>query len=182
MTTITLLDGFSCRGIVISLDGDRIDIDGPSGAITADDVAIVRQHKPEIMDYLRSHLGPASNPETSLDASLPDPCGTTCQFCGSAELFDADDPPGILCDVCGQLIWIDEGESLQKVGCRDLEAMSPNEIPACGQCSRLCDTELVSGDWQCSRCDPRSKVRRRETYRMIERAERIRRGKRRAFR
>ncbi len=177
----TVLTDLSDRGIVISLAGDSLAYDAPPDTLTDADVAILRRYKPEIMDHLRSHHRTTDEPEPEpvTEPPQPAPSGPTCQFCGSADLFDSDDPEGIRCDGCGHLTWIGVESSLRKVGWHDhdLGAMAPEDIPACDQCSRLCDTELVSGDWRCSRCDPRSNVRRRETNRLLKLAEGIRQGK-----
>jgi hypothetical protein len=54
-----------------------------------------------------------------------------------------------------------------------LDEVDPQDIPACPVCGDLCDTELLSGDWRHSRCDPDSADRRTRTLRLLRHVERI---------
>ncbi len=88
-----------------------------------------------------------------------------CQFCESMRLGDCDNPPGIRCDDCGSLVWIDDGETIRKVGWNDhdLGSMAPDDLPTCCDCGRLCDTQTLDDAWHCSRCDASAASRRKET-------------------
>lgn len=94
----------------------------------------------------------------------PDSVEFRCQFCESVRLSECHDPPGIRCDDCGCLVWIDDGESLCKVGWHDhdLGAMAPEDLPPCGDCGRSCDTQTLDDAWHCSRCLPDEATARRD--------------------
>lgn len=133
MTPLDLVRDLSARGVVVALVGSEVKLRGPAEVLTGDDIAVLRQHKAAILDYLRSR----SQVARELPSEDPDP---GCQFCGSASLKDCNIPPGVRCDHCG----------------------------------RLCDTELVSGKWRCSRCDPGAEARRLHTAKLFRTAEWIR--------
>jgi hypothetical protein len=109
--------------------------------------------------------------------SLPDVGdGPKCHHCGSGGLSDCEDPPGIRCDACGMLVWLDDGQSLRRVGWHDHDwaAIDPNDVPTCETCGRLCDTLTVDDAWLCSRCDSVATIGRRKIERLMQQAKSIR--------
>ena len=114
---------------------------------------------------------PADPPDDNADSPLSE--STLCQFCGSANLIDSDDPPGIRCDGCGRLAWIDDGQSLIKVGWHDpyLASMAPDDLPTCDRCGDLCDTQTLDDRWHCSHCFPaESAIRRARSRQLMSRS------------
>lgn len=163
MNTELLIERLSVRGIIVTLVGDEVKLRGPERLLTDADVDPLRKHKPAILAYLRSHHGTANEPlpERATEPLHRSPIAPTCQFCGASDRVPANDPNGVRCNACGHLIEIGEGEARSKVQWHDHDcgSMAPEGTPVCDRCTSLCDTELVSGDWRCSRCDPNATVR-----------------------
>lgn len=110
---------------------------------------------------------PPEEPPTELPTEPPPVGSVACQFCESTRLDDCENPPGIRCDDCGRLTWIDDGETLCKVGGHDddLAEMAPEDVATCDDCGRLCDTQTNDDAWHCSRCLPDAAAERRKRTR-----------------
>jgi hypothetical protein len=153
---------------------------GRGGALLAGLFGDVDALTPEpVPESMRSPVPPP--PVTvaePMNAEPPPVAGPACQYCESVRLADCENPPGIRCDDCGRLAWIDDGESLHRVGWHDhdLGSMAPEELPTCDGCGRLCDTQTLDDVWHCSRCLPDdAAARRKRTKTFLSHAADVRR-------
>lgn len=58
MTAQALVEQFRARGVTLRPDGDLLRF-RPKSALTPEDLALLRQRKPEILDYLRAQASPS---------------------------------------------------------------------------------------------------------------------------
>lgn len=121
-------------------------------------------------------VDPPAESGTDSTNGKPPPVVCVCQFCESTWREDCENPQGIRCNDCGRLIWIDDGQSLLKVGWHDhdLGSMAPGDLPPCNDCGQLCDTQTLDGDWHCSRCIPEATHRRAHTAGLLRHARTVR--------
>jgi hypothetical protein len=55
MTCAELLAELRRRGVRLGVDGDRLRYTGPEGAMTAELLALLASHKPEILEHYHLH-------------------------------------------------------------------------------------------------------------------------------
>lgn len=65
-----VLETLQRRGFAVHLDGDRLMVRGPRGALTEELRTLIRQHKPEIVEALRHRSLPEARTPITL-ADLP---------------------------------------------------------------------------------------------------------------
>ena len=67
MTTVAaLLDRLRAAGVEVAVDGEKLILDGPAYALPDDVVALVRQHKAEVLETLRCPAPSASKARAAL--------------------------------------------------------------------------------------------------------------------
>jgi LSD1 subclass zinc finger protein len=89
---VALLDRLRGSGVVVAVEGDRLILDGPTEALPDHLVALVRQHKPELLVYLRQ----PTTTEITISA--------TCIVCGGTRepvLHRVAGRPAVRCASCG---------------------------------------------------------------------------------
>jgi len=94
MTAAALLERLRHVGVEVAVEGDRLILDGPSDALRDDLIALVRQHKPELLTRLRR---PVTIP-AEVRASA------TCLVCGGVRepvLYRFAGRPVVRCIDCG---------------------------------------------------------------------------------
>ena len=66
MTPLELLHRLNSRGVSIAIDGTQLLVDGPAGAVSADDLANIREHKRGLLQALAGarlqEAGPVAEP------------------------------------------------------------------------------------------------------------------------
>src|SRR5262245_61146444 len=55
MTAPALLHDLAARGVTLTADGDQLDIEASDDALTAELLAMLREHKGELLEYLTHH-------------------------------------------------------------------------------------------------------------------------------
>ncbi len=91
-TAVALLDRLRGAGVAVAVEGDRLILDGPTEALPDHVVALVREHKPELLVYLRQ----PTTTEITVSA--------TCIVCGGVRepvLYRVVGRPAVRCASCG---------------------------------------------------------------------------------
>jgi hypothetical protein len=92
MTTgVALLERLRHAGVKVAAEGDRLILDGPTEALPDHVVALVRQHKPELLRLIFARR----------EVSTPAECG----WCGvllAPYLLDLAGHPALFCTACKQ--------------------------------------------------------------------------------
>jgi ribosomal protein L37AE/L43A len=180
------------RGIRLqALPGDRLDVAGPSGSLTPDLVAALKEHKAELLRLLADDG----------DARQCPACGSIkiavgvrrlwcieCEAdCGPADSADADTirPNPRETPIVSAQTPENEPEWLEIIGAdgrriwqrADMPEMTVEDIRECGTCGGIEHWQDLRGGWHCERCDPRTagpRLRRRaEEIRAAARVQRF---------
>ena len=113
MTASVLLDELRGLGVVLSLQGDRIAFDAPSGALNDDLLARLRAGRDGLLKILspESQKNPTERQAQGEDgdaackAKQTEGRSSCCLWCGSSDLVD--DLKGVRCNQCDRVNWID---------------------------------------------------------------------------
>jgi len=140
MTAQTLILTLAARGITLTANGDTLTAQ-PRQRLTDADREAIRQHKADLLAYLR----PAPEPKRNVLA---------CPACGGNDLR-VSRAGGLLCGACGRFLFlhVEPGASVHPIAplrpcgalvCRDCHVHSPSphretcRVPRIGPCGSRC--------------------------------------------
>lgn len=86
MNAASIVAELSAMGVsVVGVPPDRIRLTVHAGDVPAEAVALARDHKPALIEYLRSNCQPHNTPANYMDKPVPNRPGwirSTCRVCG----------------------------------------------------------------------------------------------------